>query len=92
MAMASLRFDANTSVQETKNGAFIDDGNATRFHEWEFRTEMRCRSCKTEDLPKAMNSIIESLRGEAALVAMDIGIEKLMSADGPKTLADELSL
>ena len=46
MALASLRYDANSSVQETKSGVFVYDGNAARFHEWEFKTSMRARSSK----------------------------------------------
>ena len=73
MAIASLRYDANSSIQETKSGVFVYDGSAASFHEWEFRTSMRARCSKEEDLPRMMNSIVESLRGEVGQVAMDIG-------------------
>jgi hypothetical protein len=90
MAIASLRFDANSAIQETKGGVFVYDGNASRFHEWEFRTTMRALSSKEEDLPRTANSIVESLRGEAALVAMDIGIEKLLKSDGIRILVEKM--
>ena len=90
MTIASVRYDANSTVAETKSGVFVYDGNASRFHEWEFRTSMRSRSSKEEDLPRTMNSIVESLRGEAALVAMDIGEDDLMETDGVKTLIDAM--
>ena len=86
MAINSLRYDANSSIQETKSGVFVYDGTASRFHEWEFRTSMRARSSKEEDLPRTANSIVESLRGKAAQVAMDIGEEELIKTDGIKTL------
>ena len=90
MALASLRYDANSSVQETKSGVFVYDGNAARFHEWEFRTSMRTRSSKEEDRLRTMNSIVESLHGEAGQVAMDPGEEELMKPAGVKILIDAM--
>ena len=90
MALSSLRYDANSHIQETKGGVFVYDGTASRFHEWEFRTLMRSGSSKAEDLPRTVNSIVESLRGEAASVAMDVGIAKLISADGIKDLVEAM--
>ena len=49
------------------------DGSASKFHEWSFRASMRWASAKDDDKPKMMNIVIEGLRGEAALVAMDLG-------------------
>ena len=90
MALASLRYDANSSVQETKSGVSVHDGNAARFHEWEFRTGMRWRSSKEEDKDRTTNNIIESLRGEAGQVAMDLGQEELMKPTGAKSLIDAM--
>ena len=90
MALASLRYDSNSSVEETNSGVFVYDGNAARFHEWTFRTQMRARSSKEEDRDRTMNHIIESLRGEAGRVAMDIGLEKLMKPDGVKVLIEAM--
>ena len=61
---------------------YIYNGSTHNFHEWEFRTEVRWESTKVEDLKKTMSMIIEALRGEAANVAMDIGIKELMKV-GP---------
>ena len=44
MALASLSYDASSSVEETKGGIFVYDGTASRFHEWEFRTRLRMLS------------------------------------------------
>ena len=90
MAIASLRYDASSSVQERKSGVFVYDGNAARFHEREFRTSMRARSSKEEDRDRTMNNIIESLRGEAGQVAMDLGEEELMKPAGVKVLIDAM--
>ena len=86
MAIASLRFDANSSIQETKGGVFVYDGCPSRYHEWAFRTSMRFRASKADDLPKTTNSIIESLRGEAAQVAMNLGEDDLIKPDGIEKL------
>ena len=68
--------------QETKGGVFVYGGTPSRFYEWEFRTSIRLKSCKDEDKPKTMSKIVESLRGEAALVAMDVGLTELIAVDG----------
>ena len=81
MAVASLRYDAASGVEETKGGIFVYDGTASRFHEWEFRTRLRWTSTKKEDQPKAMNDIVAGLRGEAVLAAMEIGLEELLKED-----------
>ena len=82
MAVASLRYDATSNVDETRQGIFVHNGDATRFHEWEFRTQIRWSSSKDEDKPRAMAQIVEGLRGEAALTAMDVGLVILMGKDG----------
>ena len=82
MAVASLKYDANSGVDETKSGVFVYDGSAGRYHEWEFRTTIRWKSRKEEDRLQALGQIIDGLRGEAALVAMDLGQDVLMKPDG----------
>lgn len=80
MALASLRWDQNRDVDETKAGVFIYNGTPDKFHEWEFRTEMRWESTKEEDKKKTMSMIMEALRGTAYETAMDIGKGTLMQA------------
>ena len=67
------------AIEESKQGLFIYDGSADRFHEWEFRVGIRWQATKAEDKPKTMSMIVESLRGEAAQTAMDIGKTILMN-------------
>ena len=88
MAVASLSYDASLAVEETKSGFFVYDGAPSRFHEWEFRAGIRYQSAKEEDKHRALSSIVEALRGEAALVAMDVGMATLM--DTKMTGFDEL--
>ena len=77
-------------VDATRQAVFIYDGDASRFHEWEFRTMMEINSVKNEDLSKSVNSIIKALRGKAAIIAMDLGVEKLLEPDGCKTLVESM--
>ena len=77
MALASLRYSEHSVVEENRSGVFIYDGSAAKFHEWEFRTGMRWSSTKDEDKAQTMNKIVEALRGDAAQIAMDLGVEEL---------------
>ena len=81
-----MRYDYTGTIEETKGGVFIYDGTPSMFHEWEFRTTVRWGSCKADDRMKTMSTIIESLLGEASLVAMDIGMTALMTEEGCETL------
>ena len=78
MSLASLRYDENRTSEETRQGVYIYAGDPSEFHVWEFRTRMRMKSTKTEDIKKSVNSIVEALRGSAAQVAMDIGDDELL--------------
>ena len=78
MVVASLRYEPlSRAVEETKGGVFVYDGSPERYHEWVFRTSMRWKSTKEEDRLNTMSMIIEGLIGEAAQVAMDLGLEAL---------------
>ena len=91
MAVASLRYESSSrTVEETKGGIFVYDGTPGRYSEWVFRTSMRWRSTKIDDKLKTMSMIIEGLRGEAAQVAMDLGIEVLENKDALEQLHDAM--
>ena len=81
--MSSLRFRPNASVPtETKSGFFIYDGSAAEFHHWQFRTQIKVRSTKPDDMPRTISSIIEGLRGDALQVAIDLEADTLLNTDG----------
>jgi len=91
MAIAALRFRPETNLDplETKGGSYIYDGSVARFHEWEFRTMARIGGLtEADDVRKAINRVIEGLRGDAFDLAMDIGREKLMTIEGITALLD----
>ena len=90
MALASLKYNDQKEVEETRSGIFIYDGDATRFHEWEFRTMMEVDSTKKEDLNKSVNSIIKAIGGEASTIAMDMGVEKLLQENIIKELVESM--
>ena len=82
MAATALRYDGATMSHETRTGAFVYDGSPAKFHEWEFRTMVKWRSSDEERRLQSLSTIIDGLRGEAARIAMDIGHEALLKADG----------
>ena len=91
MAVASLRFDHSINVEETRGGVFIYDGTPSRLNEWIFRATMRIKSAEAKDKPKMMNMVIEGLRGEAASVSMDLGMEELLGEKGIDTLTQAMT-
>ena len=82
MTLSSLKYDEKKLVDETRQGMFIYDGNASRFHEWEFRTLLEISSCNKNDLPSKISEIVKALRGDAATIAVDIGVEGLLEDGG----------
>jgi hypothetical protein len=86
MAVAALRFrpDSNTATPlETKSGSYIYDGSISAFHEWDFRTQMRIAGASDDsEKRRAVNKVVEGLRGDAFDLAMDIGLARLMEDGG----------
>jgi len=70
----------------------IDDGNPRHYHEWEFRTMSKYLGTKDEDRTLQGPRVLEGLRGEAYLVAEDLGLEKLAEKDGIKVLIEAMRL
>ena len=68
--------------QETRTGAFVYDGTACKFQEWEFRTMVKWQSSDEDRRLQSLSTIIDGLRGEAARIAMDIGHQELLRGDG----------
>ena len=82
-AIASLIFSRGETgaLTTTKSGAFIFSGEAARDHEWEVRAKillMPPADKRLEQVPK----IIEGLRGDAYIVAEQLGIDTLSEPDG----------
>ena len=90
MAVQSLRYDSSFNVDETKAGTFIYDGSSARYHEWVFRVGMRMACAKDDEKAKYMSQVVDALRGDAALVAMDLGTEVLLKPDGFQKLSEAM--
>ena len=83
MAFASLRFQRNEQdYEETRQGMTVFAGDAASFHEWQFRLQIKKSLCKAEELPVLTAKVVDVLRGEALSCAMEIGLAKLMEANG----------
>ena len=83
MALASLRFQRNAQdYEETRQGMTVFAGDAVSFHEWQFRLQIKKSLCKAEELPALTAKVVDALRGEALSYAVEIGLAKLMEANG----------
>ena len=91
MALASFRFQRNAQDnEESRQGMTVFAGDAASFHEWEFRLQIRKSLCKAEELPALTAKVVDALRGEALSCAMEIGLAKLMEANGIDLLVQKV--
>ena len=63
--------------EETKSGSYVYWGDATNYHEWEFRTKLRMKGKNAEQYPEAVSRIMEGLRGDAFIIAQEAGLDVL---------------
>ena len=63
--------------EETKSGSYVYSGDATNYHEWEFRTKLRMKGKNAEQYPEAVSKIMEGLRGDAFIIAQEVGLDIL---------------
>ena len=89
MALASLRFQRNAQeYEESRQGMIVFAGDAASFHEWHFRLQIKKSLCT--ELPAPMAKVVDALRGEALSCAMEIGLAKLMEANGLDLLVQKV--
>ena len=60
-------------------------GNATSYYEWEFRTRLSILGTKEDFYQDTVAKIVEGLRGDAFVVAQEVGLGELASTDGIDT-------
>ena len=65
-------------------------GDAASFHEWQFRLQIKKSLCTAEELPALTAKVVDALRGEALSCAMEIGLAKLMEANGLDLLVQKV--
>ena len=84
-AVASVLFSrGGDHHQVTKSGSYIYHGDASAFHEWEFRTRLRVKTAGTdsEKYVDAMSRVVDGLRGDAFIIAKEVGLERLWFVGG----------
>ena len=91
MAMSSLYWrppgpGGTVGLQTTKKGAVYFSGLPREFQEWKFRTTALYESTAPEKRPELASTVLEGLSDNAYLVARDLGIPSLTTADGVPTL------
>ena len=90
-ALASLRFQHNAQdCEELRQGMTVFAGDAASFHEWQFRLQIKKSLCTAEELPALTAKVVDALRGEALSCAMEIGLAKLMEANGLDLLVQKV--
>ncbi len=93
MALASLKYkkaDDFNSLNDSNSGVPQYDGSAAGFHEWEFRALTKAAATEEKDRPSLAAKIVDSLRGDAMLVAMEFGRTRLLAKTGVEDLVEEL--
>ena len=78
-AVSSVMYSQNhSSFTETKNGSYVFWGGAHEYHEWEFGIRFKTASYRDAELyVEAVSRVVDGLRGEAFVVAQEVGLEKL---------------
>ena len=63
----------------TKSGSYIYQGQASCYHEWEFRIRLRVKAAGQDPskYAEAVSKVVEGLRGDAFIVAKEVGLESL---------------
>ena len=85
-----LSYDPKKRIpQATKQSWYIYDGNAYDFPMWEFKLNLKLKCLPRDNdiaINKIVNELIDSLRGNALMIARSIGVDIVMSKDNPNPL------
>jgi hypothetical protein len=68
--------------EETKKGNFVYWGEAVNYHEWEFRTKLKTVGKSAAFLAEAISKVVDGLRGDAFVVAQEVGLNDLFDVGG----------
>ena len=87
-AVSSVLFSASQEhhYKETKQGTYVYNGDAVNFYEWEFRTKLRCANKHGEHYTDAVSKIVDGIRGDAFVVAQEVGLDSLFEPNGVEIL------
>ena len=91
-SISSVLFSASnaTDYKETKAGTYVYKGDGVNFYEWEFRTKLRIAGKTGEHYVDAVSKIVDGLRGDAFVVAQEVGLESLHEHDGIQLLTQKM--
>ena len=79
-AVAAVLYSRSADKHEvTKSGSYIYYGDASQYHEWEFRTRLPAKAaCDKEGLyAEAMPKVVDGLRGDAFIITKEFGSEMI---------------
>ena len=65
-------------------------GDASNYHEWEFRTKLRMQGKKDNDYIEAASKVVDGLRGDAFVTAQELGLKELWKGPQEETVASEV--
>ena len=89
-AVSSVLFARGDSFhQETKTGSYVYYGNASNYHEWEFRTKLRMQGKKDNDYIEAASKVVDGLRGDAFVIAQELGLSELWKGPREEAIAQQ---
>ena len=90
MALSTLRFHRKSKddVDTMLKGQPIFAGEASKYHEWEFRTLLKIGATEEGKEYKTLDSIVNGLKSDALQVAMDARIGDLVATGGLTPLVD----
>ena len=85
-AVSSVLYAAHgqSSLQETRNGSYIFDGNPSNFPGWVFRVSLKIyKGRDKEKYVESMSRVMDGLKGIVFVVAQEIGLAALMRPSDP---------
>ena len=79
------------NIEVTKAGSYIYRGDASNFHEWEFRTRLRLKAAGDDEgrYAEQMSKVVDGLQEDVLTAAREVGLEKLRQPGRAATEEEE---
>ena len=86
-AVASVLYarGIGNNIEVAKSGSYIYYGDASNFHEWEFRPRL-CLKAAGDDANRyaeQMSRVVDGLKGDAFVIAKEVGLDTLATRRYP---------
>ena len=92
------RNDTEHRPEETKKGMPLFDGTPHHFEQWRLRAEgkiaaanMAERGKIAQELATLGSRLLDGLTGDAALIAQELGADKVICREGPERLIEKMA-